>query len=133
MSNDSLLNRAIVNYNAAAVLLDNLAVDELFVNQIACNIQQSYEMAIKYLLELNGVEYPKTHDIDQLIRIANSAKVNIFISDYLDEHSEMISQWEAKARYVMGYLVELRKIERAMADLKDYLEKIKTELSVGGI
>ena len=125
MDNDSLLNRAIANYNAAVVLKDNLSVDELFLNQIAYDIQQAYEMAIKYLLELSGVEYPKTHDIDQLIRIANQTGVDLCISEYLDEHSEMISQWEAKSRYVMGYLVELRKIDRALIDLKEYLEKVK--------
>ena len=125
MDNDSLLNRAIANYNAAVVLKDNLSVDELFLNQIAYDIQQAYEMAIKYLLELNGVEYPKTHDIDQLIRIASLSKVDLHISEYLDEHSEMISQWGAKPRYVMGYLVELRKIDKALIDLKEYLEKIK--------
>ena len=128
MDNDSLLNRAITNYNAAVTLKENLSVDEFFLNQIAYNIQQSYEMTIKYLLEINGVEYPKTHDIDQLIRIANVSGVNLDMSEYLDEHSEMISQWESKSRYVMGYLVESKKIDRALTDLQDYLERVKQKI-----
>ena len=128
MENDSLLNRAITNYNAAIVLRENLNVDELFLNQIAYNIQQAYEMAIKYILELNGIEYPKTHDIDQLIRIANKSDIDLYISEYLDEHSEMISQWESKSRYVMGYLVESKKIDRALTDLRIYLEKIERKI-----
>ena len=125
MENDSLLHRAITSCNAAQLLREHLDIDELFLNQIAYNIQQAYEMTIKYVLELNGVAYPKTHDLDQLIRIANENKVDLLLNEYLDEHSEMISQWEAKSRYVMGYLVECRKIDRAMEDLRDYLCRVK--------
>ena len=125
MNHDSLLNRAITCCNAAMVLKNNLSVDDLFVNQIAYLIQQSYELTIKYLLENNGVEYPKTHDIDQLIRLANEQGVELYISDYLDEHSEMISQWESKSRYVLGYLVEYRKAARALEDLRAYIQRVK--------
>ena len=127
MENDSLLNRAITCFNAAVVLKNNLTVDELFLNQIAYLIQQAYEMAIKYLLENNGVEYPKTHNIDQLVRLAREQGVELYISEYLDEHSEMISQWESKSRYVLGYLVEYRKIERALEDLRSYINRLKSK------
>ena len=127
MEHDSLLNRAITCFNAAVILKNNLTVDELFLNQIAYLIQQAYEMTIKFLLENDGVEYPKTHDIDQLIRLAGERGVELYISEYLDEHSEMISQWESKSRYVLGYLVEYRKIERALEDLRLYIHRVKQE------
>ncbi len=36
----------------------------------------------------------------------------------------MFSQWEAKSRYVLGYAIEARKIERALTELDDYLALI---------
>ena len=88
------------------------------------HLQQAVEQAMKYLLEQDGVEYPKTHDIDQLLRIGHESEVNMHASDYIEDHAEMFSQWEAKARYVMGYAIEKRKLDRALQEVDDYLAAI---------
>lgn len=81
-------------------------------------------MAIKYLLEQSGVEYPKTHDIDQLIRLAAEKDVELFLADYIEDHAEMLSQWEAKPRYVIGCSIAQRKIERALEEIDSYLAEV---------
>lgn len=57
-------------------------------------------------LEQNGVEYPKTHDIEQLIFVAKNNKIDLYLGEYIEEHSEMFSQWESKSRDILGYLIE---------------------------
>jgi len=124
----SLYDKALSNYNSARILRQNLGSDENQLNIIAYLLQQSVELSIKYTLEINGLEYPKTHEIDQLIRLAKEKQVDLFLNEYIEEHSEMFSQWESKSRYVLGYLVELEKIDRAIAGIEEYFKEISEKL-----
>ena len=128
MNDDTLFDRAAANYNAAKAIRDIPDRDELYLNLAGYHLQQAVELTIKYLLENEGVEYPYTHDIDQLIRLANENHVELFTGGYIDEHSEMLSQWEAKTRYIRGYFVEERKINTAMAEIRKYLECVKEHI-----
>jgi len=116
----TLYDKALSNYNSARILRSNLTDDENQINIVAYLLQQSLEFALKYFLELGGVEYPKTHDIDQLIRLGKSNQVDLYLTEYIEDHAEMFSQWESKSRYVLGYLVEIKKIDRAICALEEY-------------
>lgn len=100
-TNDTLLDRAISNYNAALSLREHMGDDELFLNFTGYHLQQS---------------------VDQLIRISKENGAGISLTDYIEEHSEMLSVWEAKTRYVLGYRVELTKIDRALDEVGRYLD-----------
>ena len=116
----NLYDKALSNYGSARVLREHLSTDEGQLNVIAYLLQQSLELTLKYLLEQNGVEYPKTHDIEQLIRLGKKEKVPLYLTGYIEDHAEMFSQWEAKTRYIVGYLVEIDKIDRAIKELDIY-------------
>jgi len=120
----TLFDKAVSNYNTARILRENMNDDEEQLNIIAYHLQQALEFSIKYILEINGVEYPKTHSIDQLIAIASGTKVDLFLTDYIEDHSEMFSQWEEKSRYIIGYLVEKKKIDKALPAVNEYLMNI---------
>lgn len=81
------------------------------------------------MLEMNGVNYPKTHDIDQLIRLANINNVELYLNEYIDDHSEMFSLWKARTRYILNYRLEKRKIERSLTETKSYLDVIEKMIS----
>ena len=81
------------------------------------------------MLEMNGVNYPKPHDIDQLIRLANINNVELYLNEYIDDHSEMFSLWEARTRYILNYRLEKRKIERSLTETKSYLDVIEKMIS----
>jgi len=125
MSEITLYDKALSNYNSACILMNNPTTDENQLNIIAYLIQQSLEFCIKYFLEQDGVEYPKTHNIEQLIRIGEEHGVDMHLTDYVEDHSEMFSQWESKSRYILGYLVEAKKIDRALTEL----EKMYTDIA----
>ena len=124
-SEETLLDKAVANYNIAQAIMQTLSADEIYLTGIAYHLQQSVELAIKHILETEGAEYPHTHDIDQLILFAKDNDVDLHITDYIDEHSEMLSVWEAKTRYVKGFRIELRKIETALTEIRDYLKNLR--------
>ncbi|MBO2516217.1 MAG: hypothetical protein CW338_02930 [Clostridiales bacterium] len=123
----NLYDKALSNYSSARVLREHLSTDEGQLNVIAYLLQQSLELTLKYLLEQNGVEYPKTHDIEQLIRLGKKEDAPLYLTEYIEDHAEMFSQWEAKTRYIVGYMVEIEKIDRAIKELDVYFTKV-TEL-----
>ncbi len=117
----TLYDKAAANLRSAHVVFGHADGDEEQLNVAGYHLQQAMEFALKYLLEQNGIEYPRTHDIDQLIRMGNEAGIGLWLPEYLEEHAEMFSQWEARSRYVLGYAIEARKIERALKSIDDYL------------
>ena len=123
-ADQTLYDKAASNLRNARLVFDNRGDDDAQLNFVGYHLQQAVELTIKYLLEQSGVEYPKTHDVDQLIRMAAEAKVDLCLSEYMEDHAEMFSQWEAKSRYVIGYSIEQRKIERALEEVDDYLADI---------
>lgn len=129
MANEkTLFDKAVSNLQVARIVLAQAADDEGQLNIVGFHLQQAMELALKYLLEQDGVEYPKTHDIDQLTRIGREANVDLHLSEYLEDHAEMFSQWEAKSRYVIGYAIESRKAERALQEVDDYLASVAAAL-----
>lgn len=120
----TLYGKAAANFRSAKLLLDHANGDEEQLNLAGYHLQQALELTLKYLLEQDGVEYPKTHDIDQLIRIGNERGVDLRLSEYLTDHAEMFSMWEARSRYVLGYAIEARKLERALSEVDGYLAAI---------
>ena len=124
MSERSLLDISINNYNSAFVLYQNLWGDEAELNIVGFHLQQCLEICVKYLLELEGIRYPKTHDIEVLERLALDNSVDLHFSEYLHEHTEMFSAWEAKSRYIIDYVLEKEKVQKALKELETYLKEI---------
>lgn len=130
MNNETLFDKAKQNLKVAESIYSTIAInDEAYLNYVGYHIQQALELSIKYMLETNGVNYPKTHDIDQLIRLANINNVELYLNEYIDDHSEMFSLWEARTRYILNYRLEKRKIERSLTETKSYLDVIEKMIS----
>ena len=130
MNNETLFDKAKQNLKVAESIYSTIAInDEAYLDYVGYHIQQALELSIKYMLEMNGVNYPKTHDIDQLIRLANINNVKLYLNEYIDDHSEMFSLWEARTRYILNYRLEKRKIERSLTETKSYLDVIEKMIS----
>lgn len=124
---ETLLDIAERNYNMAKALMNAEDDDEGFLCGIGFHLQQSIELAIKHFLLQESVRYGITNDITELISCASNNNVNIHISEYIAEHSEMFTSWESKARYTKGFRIELREIERAMIEVGNYLDICRKE------
>ena len=90
---------------------------------LLCYQNRERELNLKYQLEMSGIEYPKTHDIDQLLRIGKENGADLLVTEYIEDHSEMFSLWEARTRYVLNYHLEERKIDVALKGVKELLDK----------
>ena len=122
----TLFDKAAANWRLASYILSGLQDDEEQLNFAGYHLQQAFELALKFLLEQNGVEYPKTHDVERLISLGGEEGVDLMLDDYLDDHAEMLSSWESRSRYVIGYIVEERKLRRALSAIDAYLTRIAT-------
>lgn len=127
----NLFDKAASNLRSAQLIFDHRGEDDEQLNMVGYHLQQAVELALKYLLEQDGIEYPKTHDVDQLIRMGREAAVELHLSEYVEDHAEMFSQWEARSRYVVECAIEARKAERALWEVDDYLAAVAAKLNEG--
>lgn len=121
---DNMLERAKANLYLAQQILKLNSDDELQINFAGYHLEQAVEFAVKFELDNSGIEYPKTHDIENLLRIASENNVVISGDEYIFDHAEMFSKWEASSRYIIGYLIEKKKVEIAITHVIEYLEKL---------
>lgn len=118
-----LFKSAYRDYQAAAALYRISEPDEMYFNIVAYHLQQCVEKVVKGALECVGVTVPNTHRITKLLQMVMHNGANITVSDWLDDHSEMLSEWEAESRYNMDFVVEKRKIDCAMSQIALFLKQ----------
>ena len=95
----------------------------MILNNAAYHLQQAVEKVLKGALECVGVTVPNTHKITKLISMVTNNGANLTVTDWVDDHSEMLSEWEAETRYNMDFLVEKRKLDRAMEEIDIFLRE----------
>ena len=66
---------------------------------------------------------PNTHKITKLLAMTADNGANLVITDWIDDHSEMLSEWEAETRYNMDFIVEKRKLGRAMEEIEHFFRQ----------
>jgi len=121
--------KALANFKIAKIVYSVASNDEEQLNIAGYHIQQALELAIKHIFVINGMVIMKTHDIDQLIRQANENNIDLMLPEYIIEQSEAISNWESKTRYILGYALEIHKIDKALQALDEYFTTLASVLS----
>lgn len=125
---NSYYEKALANFRTAKILFAAASGDEEQLNAIGYHLQQSLELAIKHILATNGAPVQKTHDIDQLIAFANSNNIELYLTPYLKDKSDIITLWETKTRYVMGFFVEVSRIQNTIEEMDKYFGVLSTKL-----
>ena len=97
-----LFRSALMDYETAEMIWKSPYYDEMILNNAAYHLQQTVEKVLKGALECVGITVPNTHKISKLIK--------------------MLSEWEAETRYDMDFLVEKRKLETAIKEVRDFLD-----------
>lgn len=128
MSVNTYYDKALSKFKSAKLLFSFAAGDEEQLNTIGFLLQQSLELAIKHIFAINGLPLQKTHDLDQLITIAKQNNVDLYLTPYLIEKSDVITLWETKTRYVMGFQIEIHRIENTINELDKYFEILSEKL-----
>lgn len=116
-----LFRSARMDYETASMIWRNPYNDEMILNNAAYHLQQAVEKVLKGALECVGVTVPNTHKISKLIKMISDNGASLIILEWIDDHSEMLSEWEAQTRYDMDFLVEKRKLDTAMKEVETFL------------
>lgn len=121
----TLFDKALTNFDCAKIIRSSVkSEDEEMLNLVGYHLQQALELSLKYTLEMNGVEYPNTHRIEDLLRIARNNNVELYVNDYIKEHDALFTSWEANSRYIIGFLIEIERIDKAIPEIEEYLKKL---------
>ncbi len=110
-----------MDYETAVMIWRNPYNDEMILNNAAYHLQQAVEKVLKGALECVGVTVPNTHKISKLVKMISDNGANLVITDWIDDHSEMLGEWEAQTRYDMDFLVEKRKLDTAIKEIQKFL------------
>lgn len=128
MNASTYYDKALSKFKSAKILFSFASGDEEQLNTIGFLLQQSLELAIKHILAINGVPLQKTHDLDQLIMIAKQNNIDLYLTPYLIEKSDVITLWETKTRYVMGFQIEIHRIENTIEEMGKYFTILSKKL-----
>lgn len=126
-TNETLLSKSYTNFKAAELLLSTDLGDEGTLNIAGYLLQQTVELALKHIIEMNGFEYPKTHDISVLLDKIDEVcthKIDENIIDTLYLMSGTITQMESKTRYIKNYLVS----KRSISQVKELIIKLLPQI-----
>jgi len=118
---DTLLKMAWIQYHSAEIVYEHRLEDDLYLNVAGYHLQQAVELALKHILELAGIRYPKTHSISELLAmipetIQISRSVLITLQDTL-------TSWEAKTRYIKNYRAEESSLARSFKVIETLLNE----------
>lgn len=74
----TLLDKAKSEYSMLNLI--SKEIDEGFVEIRAYHIQQMVEKSLKYLLELKGIKYSNTHNIEELLEMCDSTELSSILA-----------------------------------------------------
>lgn len=117
-----LFRSARMDYETAVMICRSPYNDEMILNNAAYHLQQAVEKVLKGALECVGVTVPNTPKISKLVKMISDHGANLIITDWIDDHSEMLGEWEAQTRYDMDFLVEKRKLDAAMREIQAFFD-----------
>ena len=123
MSNRTYLDIAKENLLIAKNIYDTFD-DEIMLNYAGYHLQQAVELTLKYILFMNGIEFPKVHSINQLINIFEQHDMLDCIPSYIDDNSDMITNWESQTRYILDYTIAKRKIIEAFPEIESLITEV---------
>ena len=115
----TLLDRAKIDLQVAKDNLKNAETDELFLDVAAYHIQQAIEKSLKFHLEINGIEYPLTHDVGALWEQADENKLSP--PKWIYDNYETLNTYSTKTRYGASIIGTRRKIIEFCDALPPYL------------
>jgi len=126
-----LFARAKVKYENAKRNFLMIGQDDAFLDETCYNLQQSIELCLKYIVEMNGEEYIENHDIRSQLNTLSRLEVKLPVADELRQMASTLNSWEAESRYNDDFTALIEDIEDAMRiaeKLIEYSGKLVVEL-----
>lgn len=110
-------------YDVAAKLMTYYKQDEMYLNDVAYNLQQCVEKTLKAFLECKGVTIPQTHSIHKLVSMSKNNGSAVIITDWIEANQYEIETWESDTRYNFDMTLEFERIQSGLKEVKHFLDK----------
>lgn len=110
------------SWDVANNLLERAYNDEMFIRDVAYNLQQCVEKVLKSFLECKGVTIPQTHKIEKLIRMSRDNGSAVIITNWIANNSYKLESWESESRYNIEFFTEISEIVEANKEIKSFLD-----------
>lgn len=121
-----LLARAKVKFFNSQSNYIRIGQDDAFLDETCYNLQQTIELCLKYMVEMQGDEYIENHDIraqlNKLDYVPNKEK--------LIQMASTINSWEAESRYNDNFtalIEEINAVREIAGKLIEHCESLVTE------
>lgn len=109
-------------YDVAAKLMKYYEQDEMYLNDVAYNLQQCVEKTLKAFLECKGVSIPQTHNIHKLISMSKNHGSSAIITPWIEENQYEIETWESDTRYNFDISLEFEHIQTGLQEVRLFLD-----------
>lgn len=124
---ETLKDRSFKNYKVAQRNFEMRLEDDYFLNVAGYYMQQSAELYLKHYLEINGINYPKTHDLMSLINLLPENSITIPNNFLL--FAGTITTWEARTRYIKNFYLAEKELILGFRILQELFDKNESDKS----
>ena len=101
-----------------------------FSREICFSTQQILEFTIKYVLEVNGIKYRRTHDIAYLFNLLSSVYELSDVAIQLRNIADEITTWEESALYDESFIIEPDTVRETYSLVKRFYEEVNSKYSI---
>lgn len=119
-----LLKKSENNIAIAKYTWRSASLDDSFISNTCYHLQQALELALKHLLELNAIEYPRTHNIRVLLDLCHSINLPFEIPCCVENKAPTYTNWEASSRYNDNFMASKTDVEELFNVLPDFVKNI---------
>lgn len=108
-----LLSRAQVSLENAEHNYARINLDDCYLDACCYNLQQSVEFSLKFLVEMNGMQFAENHDIRANLNILNRIGYHVSNEKELRNMASTLYGWETESRYKDSFVAVIEDVENA--------------------
>lgn len=117
-----LLARSKVKLRNAEYSYKDMDLDDAYRDDCCYNLEQAIEMALKAIVELNGLVIAENHDLRANLNVLNRAGINIPTQEEIRKMASTLYSWETETRYKDSFVALKEDIEEARIIAKNMIE-----------
>lgn len=106
-----LLSRAKANLIMAEHLYTRVGEDDTYLDSCCYVLQQSVEMALKYLVEMAGERYAENHDLRANLNILARADYSFPFEKEIRSKAKLLYEWESESRYRESFVAAVQDVQ----------------------
>lgn len=125
--NKSLIKADIIAARQAIEYFEQKGIKEI-KNIAAYHLQQAAEKLIKYQIYqgLASTDNKRifTHDLSRLLDYAEAEGLELFVPDYIKNHVNQITDWEAGSRYDFNFACRIDTLKKCCETIEEWEKQV---------